>query len=292
MAHTRPFGPGYGTGAARARNERHVALLLVALGCLALYIAAGNLDSVAPSTPSFSAETSSLSWTAETGLVSGASSVSTAAVSEAAPEAWLTETLDRWAAQGVVLVTENQAWDEASVTNVDAALSMLQPAVLANLGNRELGPLHILVNGEGRSLSGSQPYGGPANYFSTNDGVNELVLYPGQPLTTVLHELGHAYSLRSTEPGQYASVLVEPEMASFMDATGWELLTSREAVAGAMDHTQIELDYAGGFAWPEVSHFDPLEDYANAFALYHSDPMGLKAASPERYAWMAANLPE
>ncbi len=197
---------------------------------------------------------------------------------------------DRWATAGIVLVSDGQAWDDLSLANVDAALSILPQSVLANLGNPALGPLHILVNTEGRALSGSQPYGGAANYFSTNDGVNELVLYPGQRVTTVLHELGHAYNLRSTPAGHYAQVLIDPEMESFMAATGWLVVTPRDEVATAVDHTQVVFDYEGTFTWPELSHFDPLEDYANTFAMYYADPSGLRASSPERYNWMAANL--
>lgn len=220
------------------------------------------------------------------------------AASNAAQTAPLAGTLttstaaERWATAGIILEAEGQAWDESSLTNVDSALSLLPPAVLARLGNPALGPLHILVNTEGRSLSGSQPYGGAANYFSTNDGVNELVLYPGQSVKTVLHEMGHAYNLRATPAGHYAQVLIDPEMASFLDATGWRVLTPRATVATAVDHTQVDFDYEGTFAWPEVSHFDPLEDYANTFAMYYADPSGLRTASPERYGWMSANLPK
>ena len=199
---------------------------------------------------------------------------------------------DRWATAGVVLVLEGQTWDETSLANIDAALSLLPAGVLSRLGNPTLGALHILVNTEGRSMSGSQPYGGAANYFSTNDGVNELVLYPGQGVATVLHEMGHAYNLRATPAGHYAQVLIDPEMESFLAATSWRVVTPREAVATAVDHTRVVFDYEGRFTWPEVSHFDPLEDYANTFAMYYTDPSGLRAESPERYQWMSANLPQ
>lgn len=219
--------------------------------------------------------------------------VSQATAPDVAPAAQLTTTTtaQRWAAAGIVLVTQAQAWNERSLTNVDAALSLLPASILSNLGNPAFGSLPILVNQDGQSLNGSQPYGGVANYFSTNDGVNELVLFPGQRVTTVLHELGHAYNLRATPAGHYAKVLVDPEMQSFLAATGWSIVTPRDTVATAVDHTRIVFEYEGTFRWPEVSHFDPLEDYANAFALYHADPDRLRAVSQERHAWMAANLP-
>lgn len=221
-----------------------------------------------------------------------AASVAPEVAPAAAPTLSTAAAASRWASAGVVLVSERQAWDERSLRNVDAALSMLPPSVLSSLGNPALGSLHILVNTEGRSLNRSQPYGGAANYFSTNDGVNELVLFPGQRVSTVLHELGHAYNLRQTPAGHYAKVLVTPEMESFLAATDWRMLTPRETVAGAVDHTQVRFEYEGSFRWPELSHFDPLEDYANAFAMYFADPDGLRSISPERYGWMATNLPK
>lgn len=198
---------------------------------------------------------------------------------------------ERWRAEGIVLLTEGQVWDAASLANVDAALRLLPPAVRAALGNRALGPLHILVNREGRSISGRQPYGGPANYFSTNDGLNEVVLYPGQSVATVLHELGHAYNLRSVPAGRYALVLLDGEMQSFMAATGWRLASTPEQVLAAVDQRRVAYAYEGGVTWPRLSHHDPLEDFANSFALYYADPARLQELSPARYRWFAAHLP-
>jgi hypothetical protein len=199
---------------------------------------------------------------------------------------------ERWSAAGIVIVTQGQEWDEQSLKNVDAALAALPAGVRAQLGNPALGQLHILVNTQGRALSGKQPYGGAANYFSTGDGVNELVMYPKQRVSTILHELGHAYNLRRTPGGHYAKVLLDPEMESFMAATGWKVLASREQIAQSVDHMRLGYDYTGTFRWPELSKFDPLEDFANSFAMYFYDPAGLRAQSPERHAWMAANLPK
>ncbi len=205
----------------------------------------------------------------------------------AAPQPSLAE---RWRREGILLEMDGQEWDEASLANVDAALSRLPPTVRASLGNPALGPLHILVNTQGRSLAGNQPYGRTANFFSTNDGVNELVLYPGQSVATVLHELGHAYNLRAMPAGRYALVLLEPEATSFMAATGWHLLSSPEQVRTALDQTQVAYAYDGAFSWPRLSHADPLEDFANSFALYFLDPARLKETSPVRFDWFAANL--
>jgi hypothetical protein len=200
--------------------------------------------------------------------------------------------VERWQAQGIVIVTQGQEWDEQSLANVDAALSALPASVRSQLGNPALGQMHILVNSHGRALSGKQPYGGPANFFATGDGVNELVMFPRQRVSTILHELGHAYNLRRIPAGNYAKVLLDAEMQSFLAATGWEVLTPRDQVAAAVDHMKLSYAYHGSFMWPGLSHNDPLEDFANSFATYFYDPSGLKAQSPERYDWMAANLPK
>jgi hypothetical protein len=323
MAQSPSFSRSYSNPASRLAYERPLLLVLAVAAIFAFYVLGGHysfvrpLEGVAPGIiegPSGFAATSSSTYSAETGELrdSGVTSTGeaglvadTSANLQQAASATTTQPLvepaahpqtvavaaDRWATAGIVLISEGQEWDETTLTNVDQALSTLPADVLAQLGNPELGPLHILVNTEGRSMNGSQPYGGAANYFSTNDGINELVLYPGQRVATVLHELGHAYNLRRTPAGHYAHVLVDPEMESFLAATGWRVLTPRETVAQALDHTQIAFDYTGTFVWPEVSHFDPLEDFANSFAAYYYDPAGLKDTSPERYDWMAAHLP-
>ena len=195
--------------------------------------------------------------------------------------------VERWAAVGIIIETDRQALDDASLANVDAALRTLPDGVLGSLGNPSFGPLHILVNTEGRVLSGDQPYGGPANFFSTNEGTNELVLYPQQSVFTIVHELGHAYNLRRIGAGRYAMVLLDNEMRSFLSATGWQITSSDEQIRGAVDHMHVSYTYSGSFHWPRVSNDDPLEDFANSFAMYFLDPGTLQQSSPERYTWMA-----
>jgi hypothetical protein len=196
----------------------------------------------------------------------------------------------RWLEEGFVFVQEAQEWDEASRANVEGALSALPAGIRAQLGNRALGPVHILVNRAGRSLSGKQPYGGPANYFSTNDSRNELVLFPGQSVQTILHELGHAYNLRRIAAGRYSLVLLDPQMQSFMAATGWRVLSTPEQIRAARDHIQVEMAYEGQQVWSRLSHHDPLEDFANSFAMYFLSPSELESRSPERFAWFEANV--
>ena len=222
-----------------------------------------------------------------------AASQAIASAPDAAASSVANETLspvDRWAAQGIDLVTQGQEWDDRSLANVDAALSALPPSLISSLGNPALGEMQIVVNREGREISGTQPYGGPANFFSTNDGINELVLYPDQSAFTVLHELGHAYNLRRTPAGRYALVLLDPEMQSFMAATGWHVLSAEAQVQAAIDQIGVSYSYDGGFMWSNLSHRDPLEDFANSFAMYFLDRAHLNSLSPARYAWFAANI--
>ena len=81
-------------------------------------------------------------------------------------------------------------------------------------------------------------------------------------------------------------------MEGFLTVTGWEVLAPREQIAQSVDHMRLNYQYNGSFRWQEVSKFDPLEDFANSFAMYYNDASGLKAQSAERYGWMAANLPK
>jgi hypothetical protein len=177
------------------------------------------------------------------------------------------------------------------MSNVDRALSLLTHGVRGQLGNRAYGRLTIIVNRQGRTSSGQQPYGGAANFFSTNEGRNDLVLYPQQSVQTVLHEMGHAYSLRRAPMASYASVLLDAEMRSFMTATGWRILTPPSRLQQTVDQTQIEYAYDGPPVWERLSHNDPLEDYANSFALYFLDPRALYDLSPARHEWFERNLP-
>ena len=196
---------------------------------------------------------------------------------------------EKWLARGVRL-QGSEAWDDVSLANVDAALSAVPARMLGSLGNPALGPLNVLVNPVGRTMSGAQPYGGAANFFSTNDGINELVLYPKQSVFTIVHELGHAYNLRRTAAGRYNLVLLDAEMQSFMAAVGWRVTSTESQIRGAVDHMGIGFINEGGFTWPRLSHDDPLEDFANSFATFYLDPAGLRAMSAARYNWFATNV--
>lgn len=184
-----------------------------------------------------------------------------------------------------------EGWDDVSAGNVSRAIALLPASVQTALGNPALGPVRILINVEGRTSSGSQPYGQAANFFSTNEGRNEVVLYPQQSVFTIVHELGHAYNLRNLPAGNYAWVLLQPEMQSFMAVSGWQVLTPPEQIAGLYDHSQVGFSYTGASIWTSLSRNDPLEDFANSFADYFVAPDDLAARSPERFAWFAARFP-
>ena len=192
---------------------------------------------------------------------------------------------------GVRFVQEGQTWTPGTVAAVTLALESLPPEVRARLGNPDLGPLLILSNETGADVTGWSPFGRPANYYSNHKGYNEIVLYPDQSRFTVLHELGHAYQLRSVPPGRIAWVFLDPEFLDFMAATGWRLESSPEEVTASFEAYQVRVSYHGAFVWTGLSSFDPLEDYANSFAMFFSDPARLRELSPERYGWMATHLP-
>jgi hypothetical protein len=191
---------------------------------------------------------------------------------------------------GVEIVIDGQTWDDASLNTVVAALSKLPTHVVKQLGSRTYGRLYVLSNDQSRSMSGAKVYSSGANFYSNNDGRNELVLFPNQGTRTVLHELGHAYQLRMTPPGKYAWVFFQQEMRDFMRATGWRLLSSDAEVAAAVDQTQLSFAYDGPQVWQFMSNNDPLEDYANSFALFFDDPQQLQQLSPARYQWMLDNV--
>ena len=75
-----------------------------------------------------------------------------------------------------------------------------------------------------------------------------------------------------------------------MGVTGWRIKTPPEVLAGIRDHTRVEIAYGGSMIWTSLSRNDPLEDFANSFAMYFLDPASLQQMSPDRYTWMAATF--
>jgi len=190
----------------------------------------------------------------------------------------------------VEVVTEGQSWDEAGLTSLAAALDRLPGHIVDRLGNRHYGRLHVLSNAEGAASDGWQPYGEGANFYSNAGDRNELVLLPDQSVRTILHELGHAYQMREVPSDRYAWVFFQSEMREFMAATEWELLSSDEEVAAARGVAELRFAYSGPHLWERMSNEDPVEDYANSFALYFDDPQALQRLSPERYDFIDTHV--
>ncbi|HLF76553.1 MAG TPA: hypothetical protein VJB57_03605 [Dehalococcoidia bacterium] len=211
---------------------------------------------------------------------------------ESGAPTWLAtsgKTVERWHDARVLLV-EPGSWTQHSYTMVDQALALLPTEVRAQLGNPVLGPLYVSVNREGRTLSGAQPYQRAANFFSTNEGRSEIVLFPDQSPRTAMHELGHAYNLRNAAAGSYAQVFASEEMKSFLKASQWRVLTPASELRELRDHADVQVVYEGPPVWSRLSRDDPLEDFANSFALYFTAPAELKAISPARFTWFAQHF--
>lgn len=190
----------------------------------------------------------------------------------------------------VEVVTEGQSWDEEGLGSLASALDALPEHIVERLGNRHYGRLHVLSNTEGAASDGWQPYGDGANFYSNAGERNELVLLPHQSVRTILHELGHAYQMREVPVDRYAWVFFQSEVREFMAATGWELQSTDEEVAAARSVSELRFAYSGSDIWDRMSNEDPVEDYANSFALYFDDPEALQQLSTERYDFIATHI--
>ncbi len=91
-------------------------------------------------------------------------------------------------------------------------------------------------------------------------------------------------------PEAYSPRARDPEMRSFMAATGWRLLSSDEEVRNSWDGTDLVFEYDGPAIWQFLSRQNPAEDYANSFALFFYDPTALQRVSPERYEWFLRHV--
>lgn len=217
---------------------------------------------------------------------------------------------------GIRIALEGQDWgaDEAAQKrNIGAVMSAVErlPDTIisaAVTGPRE--PLTVLSNAHGRTLSGWQPYGDIAKSFYTNSGqsgagqrpANQIVLAPGAEVSTVVHELLHAYQFRTTEPGEYVLALLADEMQSFMAATGWRRTVSEtelraaahrpwETVDGLFVYEGRPLEYrdaSGSLVFLDPPN--PVEAFAMAGALYYARPDGTPLPDwPEHWQWFRAN---
>src|SRR5205823_14115341 len=103
---------------------------------------------------------------------------------------------------------------------------------------------------------------------------------------------GHAYNRRHVPAGRYAQAFLDPEMKSFLDAAGWRVLTSPDALRDMSDHAAVSAEYHGARVWPAsgLSREDPLEDFANSFALFFAAPQELQRLSLARFDWFTARF--
>ena len=206
---------------------------------------------------------------------------------------------------GIEIETSGQDWgagEREQVANIGAVVSAwerLPVSVASAVADHAHGSLVILSNQQGRTTGGWQPYGDAVTSFYTNsdqgvDGYgasHQIVLATGAGVTTVLHELFHAYEMRNVGADQYVAALLDDEMLSFMETAGWRLLVSeQELLANAHEpwETVNSLFAYEGLA-PAGHAANPLEDFASAGAIFY----GNDDRAPEladRWDWFSTNL--
>jgi|GEM_PF-7023349 len=243
-----------------------------------------------------------------------------AAPSSQSPEANLIAKAKRL--YGVRIVLDGQEWGDnldARLANIQAttdAVANLPANVREAIGNAHPhGPLYILSNSEGRTLSGWRPYGDfPIGFYTNSDHdpewgtvqvSNQVVLAPGFADIVIVHELLHAYHFRLVPPDHYGLALLGQEMQSFMGASGWKQVASDDAVAEASQPGTAWAEFNALFQYQgrELTYLavdgnrytfrptNPLEGFAVAGSFFYSRSFSLALPDwPEYWAWFQANL--
>lgn len=220
-------------------------------------------------------------------------------------------------AYGVRIVMDGQDWgadDEAQVANVQAVISAVErlpDTILSAVVAHAHGPLTFVSNSQGRTMDGWQPYGdNPITYYTNSDqglggyhASNQVVLSVGSTSMSAGHEILHAYQFRNVGPDEYALALLQPEMRSFMEATGWRQTGSEEEVRQAAGETWSALDslyvyegrpltYASNSgATSTIDAGNPIEAFAIAGSIYYARPSWMPLPDlPEYWAWFSANV--
>lgn len=104
---------------------------------------------------------------------------------------------------------------------------------------------------------------------------HEVVMQPGEGPHKVQHELCHAHQHWSINGGA-------PLPPDDYDLESWLATSEGQSFTAAV----------ASLAWPwSHSAVSTLEDFAWTCGYWYLDPAYLLQASPERYAWAAANLP-
>ncbi len=217
----------------------------------------------------------------------------------------------------VRIVLDGQDWgpSEASqVTNVQAVISAidrLPDTVISAVVAHVNGPVTFVSNNEGRTLDGWQPYGGnPMTYYTNSDqgpggshASNQVVISVGATSISVGHEILHSYQFRNVSVDEYALALLQPEMRSFMAATGWRQSGSDEQVRQTINQPWSALNslyvYEGrpltysisSGATSTFAPSNPIEAFAATGSIYYTRPSWmLQPDWPEYWAWFSANV--
>ena len=220
-------------------------------------------------------------------------------------------------AYGVLIIVEGQNWgavDEAQAINVQAVISAidrLPDTIVSTVVAHGHGPLTFVSNDQGRTAGGWQPYGEFAIAYYTNSdqgpggyhASNQVVLSVGAGTMSIGHEMLHAYQFRNVGPDEYALALLQPEMRSFMEATGWRQTSSDDDVRLAATAPWSALDslyvYEGrplsyvtsGGASTTISAANPIEAFAIAGSIYYTRPSWVPLPDwPEYWDWFSANV--
>lgn len=229
----------------------------------------------------------------------------------------------RWLAQqaaalyGVQIVLDGQDWGDDEATQVEnigaviSAMAAVPASVSSSVASHPTGPLTFVSNDHGRTRDGWQPYGDTRISFYTNSDqgqagyrpAHQVVLARGADRMAVAHEVLHAYQFRNAAPDQYALVLLDEEMRSFMAATGWRQKASDDEVLAAAHQpweaiaklfayegrTLTYTDEAGRAVTLDLSN--PIEAFATAGAIYYAHSDGLQLPDwPEYWSWFRQHL--
>jgi hypothetical protein len=221
------------------------------------------------------------------------------------------------ATYGVEIVTEGQDWGDseaAQVNNIQSVVSAIErlpDTVISAVVAHPHGPLTFVSNNEGRTLDGWQPYGGhPMTYYTNSDqgpggrhASNQVVLNVGAGIMSVGHEILHAYQSRKVGPDEYALALLQPEMRSFMAATGWRQVGSDDQVRASVNQPWSALNSlfvyegqplsyqstSGGST--SVAADNPIEAFAVAGSVYYTRPAWMVLPGwTEYWGWFGPNV--
>ncbi|MFQ5471754.1 MAG: hypothetical protein ACE5FA_02555 [Dehalococcoidia bacterium] len=207
---------------------------------------------------------------------------------------------------GIEIEASGQDWgtDESEqATNIGAVVSAwerLPASVASAVADHAHGSLVIVSNQQGRTVGGWQPYGDAAMSFYTNsdqgaDGYgasHQIVLATGAGVTTVLHELLHAYEMRNGGADQYVAALLDDVMLSFMETAGWRLLVSEQELLANANEPWETVNSFFAYEGPDRAGraSNPLEDFASAGAIFYGGGDGPSLGQPDVSDWFSSNL--